>query len=132
MNGPVASLNTVWFALIAVLWTGYFVLDGFDFGVGMLNVVIGSDDIDRRLARNHGTRNIDGRLDRAGAVVVGDRRGGRGRKSDGASAEPPHVLRYPLPPAEPVRLAPALPPPWPPDAPAQPQLHQLLARDVLR
>jgi cytochrome d ubiquinol oxidase subunit II len=52
MNGPVASLNTVWFALIAVLWTGYFVLDGFDFGVGMLNVVIGSDDIDRRLARN--------------------------------------------------------------------------------
>ena len=34
MSGPVASLNTVWFALIGVLWTGYFVLEGFDFGVG--------------------------------------------------------------------------------------------------
>jgi cytochrome d ubiquinol oxidase subunit II len=48
----VASLNTTWFALIGVLWTGYFVLEGFDFGVGMLNVAIGRDDIDRRLARN--------------------------------------------------------------------------------
>ena len=28
--------TTFWFILIAVLWTGYFVLDGFDFGVGML------------------------------------------------------------------------------------------------
>ena len=24
MNGPVASLNTAWFALIGLLWTGYF------------------------------------------------------------------------------------------------------------
>ena len=30
------ELTTVWFVLIAVLWTGYFVLEGFDFGVGML------------------------------------------------------------------------------------------------
>mgnify|MGYP003622819361 CR=1 FL=1 len=30
------SLETVWFVLIAVLWSGYFVLEGFDFGVGML------------------------------------------------------------------------------------------------
>ena len=30
------ELSTVWFILIAVLWTGYFVLEGFDFGVGML------------------------------------------------------------------------------------------------
>jgi cytochrome d ubiquinol oxidase subunit II len=52
VNGPVASLNTTWFALIGVLWTGYFVLEGFDFGVGMLNVLIGRDDVDRRLARN--------------------------------------------------------------------------------
>ena len=34
MTGPVASLNTAWFALIGLLWTGYFVLEGFDFGVG--------------------------------------------------------------------------------------------------
>jgi len=30
------ELSTVWFLLIAVLWTGYLVLEGFDFGVGML------------------------------------------------------------------------------------------------
>jgi len=30
------ELTTVWFILIAVLWTGYLVLEGFDFGVGML------------------------------------------------------------------------------------------------
>jgi cytochrome d ubiquinol oxidase subunit II len=35
------ELTTVWFILIAVLWTGYFVLDGFDFGVGMLMPVLG-------------------------------------------------------------------------------------------
>jgi cytochrome bd ubiquinol oxidase subunit II len=52
MYGPVASLNTPWFALIGVLWTGYFVLEGFDFGVGMLSLALGRDDVDRRLARN--------------------------------------------------------------------------------
>ncbi len=52
MSGPVASLNTVWFALIGVLWTGYFVLEGFDFGVGMLSLAIGRDDTDRRMARS--------------------------------------------------------------------------------
>jgi cytochrome d ubiquinol oxidase subunit II len=30
------ALETVWFCLIAVLWGGYFLLEGFDFGVGML------------------------------------------------------------------------------------------------
>ena len=35
------ELSTVWFILIAVLWTGYFVLEGFDFGVGMLLPVLG-------------------------------------------------------------------------------------------
>src|ERR1700684_2410367 len=52
MTGPVASLNTAWFALIGALWAGYFVLEGFDFGVGMLALAIGRDDMDRRLARN--------------------------------------------------------------------------------
>src|ERR1700733_3218925 len=52
VRGPVASLNTVWFALIGVLWTGYFVLEGFDFGVGMLSLAIGRDDTDRRMARS--------------------------------------------------------------------------------
>jgi cytochrome bd ubiquinol oxidase subunit II len=34
------DLPTVWFVAIAVLWTGYFVLEGFDFGVGMLLPVL--------------------------------------------------------------------------------------------
>lgn len=38
------ELSTVWFILIAVLWTGYFVLEGFDFGVGMLLPILGKDD----------------------------------------------------------------------------------------
>ncbi len=38
------ELTTVWFILIAVLWIGYFVLEGFDFGVGMLFPVLGRDD----------------------------------------------------------------------------------------
>ena len=30
------DLQTIWFCLIAFLWSAYFVLEGFDFGVGML------------------------------------------------------------------------------------------------
>ena len=44
------TLPTVWFLLIAVLWTGYFVLEGFDFGVGMLLPVLGRTEDDRRVA----------------------------------------------------------------------------------
>ena len=46
------ELTTVWFALIAVLWVGYFVLEGFDFGVGMLLPVLGRDDRERRVLIN--------------------------------------------------------------------------------
>ncbi len=35
------DLALIWFLLIAVLWTGYFVLEGFDFGVGMLWPILG-------------------------------------------------------------------------------------------
>ncbi|MEV0591448.1 cytochrome d ubiquinol oxidase subunit II [Nonomuraea cavernae] len=42
------ELTTVWFVLIAVLWTGYFVLEGFDFGVGILLPFLGRDETDRR------------------------------------------------------------------------------------
>src|SRR5947199_6654792 len=34
------GLETFWFCLIAVLWSGYFLLEGFDFGVGMLLPVL--------------------------------------------------------------------------------------------
>ena len=46
------DLQTVWFILVAVLWIGYLVLDGFDFGVGMLLPVIGTDDLRRRVMIN--------------------------------------------------------------------------------
>ncbi|HSK23626.1 MAG TPA: cytochrome d ubiquinol oxidase subunit II [Egicoccus sp.] len=46
------NLETLWFALIAVLWIGYFVLEGFDFGVGMLSRVLAHDDVDRRVMIN--------------------------------------------------------------------------------
>ena len=42
------ELTTLWFALIAVLWIGYFVLEGFDFGVGILLHVIGRNAPERR------------------------------------------------------------------------------------
>jgi cytochrome d ubiquinol oxidase subunit II len=41
------DLETLWFVLIAVLWAGYFALEGFDFGVGMLLPWVGRDDDDR-------------------------------------------------------------------------------------
>jgi cytochrome bd ubiquinol oxidase subunit II len=50
--GAVASLNTVWFAAIGVLWAGYFVLEGFDFGVGILVPFLARDDLDRRVCIN--------------------------------------------------------------------------------
>jgi cytochrome bd ubiquinol oxidase subunit II len=43
-----SALETLWFVLIAVLWTGYLFLEGFDFGVGMLLPVLGRDDAQRR------------------------------------------------------------------------------------
>ncbi|MDP2773868.1 MAG: cytochrome d ubiquinol oxidase subunit II, partial [Nocardioides sp.] len=46
------ELTTVWFILIAVLWIGYFTLEGFDFGVGMLLPVIGREENERRVLIN--------------------------------------------------------------------------------
>ncbi len=46
------DLVTIWFILIAVLWIGYFVLDGFDLGVGVLLPFIGKDDLRRRVMVN--------------------------------------------------------------------------------
>lgn len=42
------TLSILWLILIAVLWTGYLTLEGFDFGVGMLLHVLGKDERDRR------------------------------------------------------------------------------------
>lgn len=46
------GLQEVWFGLVAVLFTGYFVLEGFDFGVGMLFPVLGRTDTRRRVLLN--------------------------------------------------------------------------------
>ncbi|GAB3023134.1 cytochrome c oxidase assembly protein [Nocardioides flavus (ex Wang et al. 2016)] len=46
------ELTTVWFALIAVLWVGYFCLEGFDFGVGMLLPVLARNETERRVMIN--------------------------------------------------------------------------------
>ena len=44
------DLPTIWFLAVAVLWTGYLVLEGFDFGVGMLLRVFGRSEDDREVA----------------------------------------------------------------------------------
>ncbi|MEV4385691.1 cytochrome d ubiquinol oxidase subunit II, partial [Micromonospora sp. NPDC049580] len=46
------DLTTIWFLLVAVLFTGYFILEGFDFGVGMLLPVLGRNDRERRVLIN--------------------------------------------------------------------------------
>ncbi len=46
------DLNTVWFLLIGVLFTGFFVLEGFDYGVGILLPLLGKSDDDRRIIIN--------------------------------------------------------------------------------
>ena len=43
------TLNDLWFGLIAVLFTGFFVLEGFDYGVGILLPFLGKTDRERRV-----------------------------------------------------------------------------------
>src|SRR5262245_52706396 len=43
------DLQTLWFVLIAVLWSGYFLLEGFDFGVGMLLPVLPRGERERQV-----------------------------------------------------------------------------------
>jgi len=46
------DLNTIWFILIAVLFIGFFVLEGFDYGVGILLPFLGKNDLERRAIIN--------------------------------------------------------------------------------
>ena len=46
------ELSTLWFFIVGVLLIGYFVLDGFDFGVGMSLPFVSKDDTDRRVVIN--------------------------------------------------------------------------------
>jgi cytochrome d ubiquinol oxidase subunit II len=46
------GLQVVWYVIIAFFWTGFFILEGFDLGVGVLHMVVGKTDIERRVAIN--------------------------------------------------------------------------------
>lgn len=46
------TLNTLWFILIGVLFTGFFFLEGFDYGVGILMPFLGKKDEERRTLLN--------------------------------------------------------------------------------
>ena len=46
------ELTTVWFIIIAFMWISYLVLEGFDFGVGILLPILGRDDRERRTVLN--------------------------------------------------------------------------------
>jgi cytochrome d ubiquinol oxidase subunit II len=46
------ELHDVWFVVIAVLWAGYFFLEGFDFGVGILTKLLARDRDERRVLIN--------------------------------------------------------------------------------
>lgn len=42
------NLNVVWFILLCVLFSGFFLLEGFDYGTGILMPIIGKTDTERR------------------------------------------------------------------------------------
>lgn len=46
------ELPHLWFVLIAVLWTGYFFLEGFDFGIGVLTKLLARDRQEKRVLIN--------------------------------------------------------------------------------
>jgi cytochrome d ubiquinol oxidase subunit II len=46
------DLNTLWFWIIGVLFIGFFILEGFDYGVGILLPFFGKDDDERRIIIN--------------------------------------------------------------------------------
>ena len=50
--GVTMGLIPFWYIIIAILWTGFFILEGFDFGVGMLHSLVGGDEAGRRAAIN--------------------------------------------------------------------------------
>lgn len=52
MNFGDLDLNTVWFILVGVLFTGYVILDGFDLGVGVLHLLVARKDEERRVFIN--------------------------------------------------------------------------------
>jgi cytochrome bd ubiquinol oxidase subunit II len=54
------QLDNIWFVIVAIFWVGFFILEGFDFGVGMLHSFVGRNDLERRIAVNSIGPNWDG------------------------------------------------------------------------
>ncbi|WP_420176129.1 cytochrome d ubiquinol oxidase subunit II [Luteococcus sp. OSA5] len=52
LHADPSTIQIVWFALSAVLWLGYFFLEGFDYGVAMLFPILGRDEDERRVMIN--------------------------------------------------------------------------------
>ncbi len=50
MHSDPGFLQIVWFVLVGVLWAGFFILEGFDFGVGMLVKALARDQVEKRMA----------------------------------------------------------------------------------
>jgi cytochrome d ubiquinol oxidase subunit II len=46
------GLQILWYIIIAFFWTGFFILEGFDLGVGALHGLVGKTDLERRVAIN--------------------------------------------------------------------------------
>src|SRR5215471_11709817 len=46
------QLHTIWFIIVVFFWIGFFVLEGFDFGVGVLHTVLARSETDRRVMIN--------------------------------------------------------------------------------
>jgi cytochrome d ubiquinol oxidase subunit II len=46
------TLGEFWFIVVAIFWVGFMILEGFDFGVGMLHAFIGRSDTERRVVIN--------------------------------------------------------------------------------
>src|SRR5271154_2422768 len=44
------QLHTVWFVIVSIFWTGFFVLEGFDFGVGALHTLVAKAGPERAVA----------------------------------------------------------------------------------
>ena len=79
--GGHASRHTLWFILLTILWVGFFVLEGFDFGVGMLHTIVGKTDTEQRDRDQH---------DRS---LVGRQRGLADRRRRGHLRRLPRLVR---------------------------------------
>ena len=74
------QLHTIWFVIVAFFWVGFFVLEGFDFGVGMLHTIVGKTEAERGGAGH----------DRP---VLGRQRGLAGRRRRGHVRGVPRLVR---------------------------------------